>query len=482
MTGRTRTWRATRGRVPPRSGSRAPTARVTATRLRQVRKRRAAAGFPPAPAFCPRILARPVGVSHATADVPAPPPVGGDGIPADLPANGARTGPGPRRRLGGRAPRERTRFRRHAAAVADTTHAPGTPPRNGEVLLFSLHNYRIVASLGLDMLSLRAFGVVVDTGAGPNLVRRDALAPEWLRQVLTSKEEEQVRLRDANNARLRTSGTVTLWLQTGARIVPVPVLVVDDLSVPVILGCTFIDDNDHAILPQDRSIRWTDGSVTAILRGPLDDADRSMGVSCVLRATHKTRLPPSAATIVWVRTMWGGLGQVFGASRLFTTHGVTIANGVHDIVPGLSFPVIVTNFGAREVILRQKANVGYVELLTTGVVQVPPGGPPGTPAAPASPPATAAEGVVAAVSSTGDDSAAGRSPDPATASGGAAATPARPRDPGEESALAVAALPASPPQVEDVDLPDVDPTLHTRIRRMLDQHKAMSTGQALGVI
>jgi len=45
--------------------------------------------------------------------------------------------------------------------------------------------------------------------------------------------------------------------------------------------------------------------------------------------------------------MWGGLGQVFGASRLFTTHGVTIANVVHDIVPGLSFPVIVTNFGAR---------------------------------------------------------------------------------------------------------------------------------------
>jgi len=189
-----------------------------------------------------------------------------------------------------------------------------------------------------------------------------------------------------------------------------------------------------------------------------------MGVSCVLRATHKTRLPPSAATVVWVRTMWGGLSQVFGASRLFTTHGVTIANSVHDIVPGLSFPVIVTNVGAREVILRPRANVGYVELLTTGVVQVPPGAPPCTPAAPAIAPATAAEGVVAAVSSTRDDHAPGRSLDPATAAGSGAATPARPRVPGEEGAVAGAALPASPPQVEDVDLPDVDPTLHTRIR------------------
>jgi len=143
---------------------------------------RASEGFPPALAFCPRILARPGGVSHATADVPdgrpvpatpvateAVPPtpqvaasvlalghsdhrlwVGGDGIPADLPANGARIGQGLRRRLEGRARSERTRFRRHAIAVADTTHAPGTLLRGGEVLRFSLDKYRIVASLGPD--------------------------------------------------------------------------------------------------------------------------------------------------------------------------------------------------------------------------------------------------------------------------------------------------------------------------------------------
>ena len=57
------------------------------------------------------------------------------------------------------------------------------------MVLNSLHNYRIVASLGLDKLSLVAVGVVVDTRAGPNLVRQSALAPDWLRQVVTSKEE-----------------------------------------------------------------------------------------------------------------------------------------------------------------------------------------------------------------------------------------------------------------------------------------------------
>jgi len=39
----------------------------------------------------------------------------------------------------------------------------------------------------------------------------------------------------------------------------------------------------------------------------------------------------------------GATGSGVGASHLFTTHGVTIANGVHDILEGLSFPVIVTN-------------------------------------------------------------------------------------------------------------------------------------------
>jgi len=135
---------------------------------------------------------------------------GGDSIPAKRPANGESTGEGGRRRLRGRTRRERTRFRCHAAAVEECAGQPGTPLGGGEVLLYSLHNYRIVASLGLDQLSLVAFGVLVETGAGPNLVRRSALAPEWPRRVVTSKEEEQVRLRDANNARLRTSGTVTL--------------------------------------------------------------------------------------------------------------------------------------------------------------------------------------------------------------------------------------------------------------------------------
>jgi len=60
----------------------------------------------------------------------------------------------------------------------------------------------------------------------------------------------------------------------------------------------------------------------------------------------------------------------------------------------------MTNFGTREVDLRQRANVGYVELLTTGVVQGPLAARPGTSAVPAFTTPTTAESVVGAVCAT----------------------------------------------------------------------------------
>lgn len=86
------------------------------------------------------------------------------------------------------------------------------------------------------------------------------------------------------------------------------------------------------------------------------------------------------------------------------------------------------------------------------------------------------------VSGTRRDPKLGRRPNPAKPANGEPATPARPRDSGEGRASPAAALPAPSPQVEDVELPDADPALHTRIRRVLDYHKAMRKGQALGVI
>jgi len=130
-----------------------------------------------APSPIPPVAASVLALGHSARR----PWCGGDAIPAYAPANEARIGGGGRRRLGGRARRQRTSFRCHTAAVVASAGPPGTLPGEGDELLFSLHDYRIVASLGLDEPSIVAFGVLVDTGDGPNLVRRSALAPAWLR-------------------------------------------------------------------------------------------------------------------------------------------------------------------------------------------------------------------------------------------------------------------------------------------------------------
>ena len=87
-----------------------------------------------------------------------------------------------------------------------------------------------------------------------------------------------------------------------------------------------------------------------------------------------------------------------------------------------------------------------------------------------------------AVSGTRDPTGPGRDSGVSVPAGGRAATPARPRDPGEAGPSQGGAQPVTPVHLEEVDLPDADPPLHTRIRHMLGQHEAMWTGQALGVI
>ena len=80
----------------------------------------------------------------------------------------------------------------------------------------------------------------------------------------------------------------------------------------------------------------------------------------MLRLAYKTQLAPRSATLAWVRTPWGGLGQVFGASRLMTMHRATVANEVHEILPDIAFPVVISNLGDCEVTLRPEMAVGRV--------------------------------------------------------------------------------------------------------------------------
>jgi len=281
--------------------------------------------------------------------------------------------------------------------------------------------------------------------------------------------------------------------------VPCTFQVVASLSVPVLLGCEIVNAHAHAILPSDQAVRWRDGTASAIFRGLNDKIDRRASACCVLRLAYKMQLAQRSATVAWVRTPWGGLGQVFGASRLMTMHRATVANGVHEILPDIAFPVVLSTFGACKVTLCPKTAVGRVEVLTTCVIALPS-------------PADAGRDGPTRVEVSADDPSfcAARSP-----SGGGRASPAPsagdptemllsnqagegppteghipaekpeatgegPRTEGHTLAGTPGALDTGPPRVADVPLPEAAPHLHERIRAVLHKHEAMWSGQALG--
>lgn len=374
------------------------------------------------------------------------------------------------------------------------------------VVLFGLFNYKIFRAVGLTSQCVKATTMVTDTGAGPCLIRWNALPVDCEPEVtLASPEWPGSRLSDANGKTLVTSGSVTLWVRAGGQQVLKTFLVADDLSVPAILCCTFIDRHAHAILPPAQTVRWKDVTTSAIIRGPSDKADRTAGVSRVLRSTHKVTLPPRTTAVVWARTQWRGLGQVFGCTHLWASHRVAMANGVQDILAGMSFPVLVSNFSTSESVLRPKANLGYVEALTTGTVKCAQnrGAAPGTPDFCALPSVRQGMpvGAGAKILTVGADGAAVPADAPAVAEPGTLGWEGYPtaKDPasGDEDATEDGCkpwatpdppdplnppVPPDPPDVADVELPDAPHELHERIRAIKTADKAMRSGQALGII
>jgi len=128
-------------------------------------------------------------------------------------------------------------------------------PEKAEILLGALHNYKISASLGRHASNMIASTVVVDTGAGASVVRPEALPDGWDEAITPHPPGAGIRLHDANGNQLVTSVTISLLFRAGGLCVPCMFQVVANLSVPVLLGCDFLDAHAHAILQSDQAVR-----------------------------------------------------------------------------------------------------------------------------------------------------------------------------------------------------------------------------------
>ena len=214
---------------------------------------------------------------------------------------------------------------------------------------------------------------VIDTGAGPNLVRESLLPRDWRRYA--TGDTGIPAIRDANNRTLKVEGAVRLYVDVGGLRARVRFLVCKDLAVKAILGCDFIHRHVQAILPQKQELILKEGGSVAIgqkspkivnlvrnsrqkklppRRKKLNRRD----CGGVIRLRQKVQIPAFSARVINVGTAASGLHNALPSTDLMRTHKVSIPYGIIDSKEGIDFPMTLANFSRKKVTLRKGTIVG----------------------------------------------------------------------------------------------------------------------------
>jgi len=107
------------------------------------------------------------------------------------------------------------------------------------------------------------YTAVLDTGAGPNLIRRGALPAD----VVLDSSETTV-LRNASNKPMIVCGEVELQVRLGQHTAKTKFYVVEKLATDVLLGCDYCDKFVEAIKQRKRVVELEDGTEVPIIRKP----------------------------------------------------------------------------------------------------------------------------------------------------------------------------------------------------------------------
>jgi hypothetical protein len=178
---------------------------------------------------------------------------------------------------------------------------------------------------------------IFDTGAGPNIVHLRVLPDNW--EGYRIADAPPVNLMGAGGRRLHQRGTISLHVEIGRIRVRAQFLVAENLAADCILGCQFINRQVQAILPKEKQIRLIDWSIIPILRDvdPLvpcqEPSVPPVVVSTKVRVARFVTIPAHAE--VPVQVQWAAPGVRFHQAydRPHDHTGVSLANGVADIIP-----------------------------------------------------------------------------------------------------------------------------------------------------
>lgn len=226
-------------------------------------------------------------------------------------------------------------------------------------------NYKVSASVGVNTAVISPVRAILDTGAGPNLIRATVLPEDWERYRVFGAPT--LNIVGAGGRRLRQSGTVTLHVEIGGIKLRARFLVMETLAAECILGCQFINRHVSAILPKEKHVRLSDGSLIPILRDsdpltPPSSQEKSPAeplVSTKVRIAKFTTVPRRSESHVWVNCQSPGLRFLQSQLKSSEVTGISMANGIADILPLQPFRVRVLNTSNQDRVLPKGMVLGH---------------------------------------------------------------------------------------------------------------------------
>jgi gag-polyprotein putative aspartyl protease len=131
------------------------------------------------------------------------------------------------------------------------------------VYSLTTRNYKVSATVGVTTVVQTPVRAILDTGAGPIIVREAVIPEDWQCRRLTG--EPECRIVGADGRKLRQKGVIILNVQVGQLRLKTKFIVVEKLAAECILGCQFINRHVQTIIPKDRKVILSDGRVISIL-------------------------------------------------------------------------------------------------------------------------------------------------------------------------------------------------------------------------
>ena len=124
-------------------------------------------------------------------------------------------------------------------------------------------HYVVSCSVGPDPRNLRTFSAVLDTGSGPNLIRKSALFDGWEQYLV--QNETVPRLGNASGQPLRLLSVALIQARFGNSLFDMPFVVADSLALDVIIGTRFMNQHVDAVECRRQCVKTHHGCVLPIL-------------------------------------------------------------------------------------------------------------------------------------------------------------------------------------------------------------------------